>query len=180
MRCNCLPPSVCLDMLNTFTKLVKQRVFRQVLSAAASHECFNCDSLANTGHQACEFQPLWPGSWGVRQGEHALCAALPSSACLLWQVHICDFSRGWHDSSFTFRQDVDVINTLTRSLKCGTVWVNSFGAIDAAQPFGGACVRACLGLLYACAWLEADPYMTSQPNIFVSSDARVQAVRHRS
>ena len=34
-------------------------------------------------------------------------------------------------------QDIDVINTLTRSLKCGTVCVNSFGARDFAMPFGG-------------------------------------------
>ena len=34
-------------------------------------------------------------------------------------------------------KDIDVINTLTRSLKCGTVWGNTFGAQDVTMPFGG-------------------------------------------
>jgi acyl-CoA reductase-like NAD-dependent aldehyde dehydrogenase len=49
-------------------------------------------------------------------------------------------------TSPTVMQDVDVINTLTRSLKYGTVWVNSFGARDVAMPYGGG--RLCNVLTY--------------------------------
>ncbi|XWS68981.1 hypothetical protein CRYUN_Cryun04dG0140500 [Craigia yunnanensis] len=36
-----------------------------------------------------------------------------------------------------FTQDIDTANTLTRSLKVGTVWVNCYDVFDAAIPFGG-------------------------------------------
>lgn len=36
-----------------------------------------------------------------------------------------------------FAKDIDVINTLSRGLKSGTVWVNMYNAYDAAMPFGG-------------------------------------------
>lgn len=34
-------------------------------------------------------------------------------------------------------RDIDVINTLSRSLKSGTVWVNTYNIADNAVPFGG-------------------------------------------
>lgn len=34
-------------------------------------------------------------------------------------------------------QDVDVVNTLSRSVKAGTVWVNCYNVYDSAMPFGG-------------------------------------------
>ena len=36
-----------------------------------------------------------------------------------------------------FSQNVDTINTLTRALRVGTVWVNCYNLYDAAIPFGG-------------------------------------------
>ncbi|KAL0004169.1 hypothetical protein SO802_011730 [Lithocarpus litseifolius] len=36
-----------------------------------------------------------------------------------------------------FSQNIDTINTLTRALKAGTVWVNCYDVFDAALPFGG-------------------------------------------
>ena len=36
-----------------------------------------------------------------------------------------------------FSQNVDTINTLTRALRVGTVWVNCYNVYDAALPFGG-------------------------------------------
>ena len=36
-----------------------------------------------------------------------------------------------------FSQNVDTINTLTRALKAGTIWVNCYDIFDAALPFGG-------------------------------------------
>lgn len=36
-------------------------------------------------------------------------------------------------------KDVDVINTLSRGLKAGTVWVNNtYNSFDCGMPFGGA------------------------------------------
>ena len=35
-------------------------------------------------------------------------------------------------------KDVDVINTLSRGLRAGTVWVNTYNQYDAGMPFGGA------------------------------------------
>ncbi|KAK4598150.1 hypothetical protein RGQ29_015580 [Quercus rubra] len=36
-----------------------------------------------------------------------------------------------------FSQNIDTINTLTRALKAGTVWVNCYDVFDAALPLGG-------------------------------------------
>ncbi|KAL4639135.1 hypothetical protein ACB092_03G196000 [Castanea dentata] len=36
-----------------------------------------------------------------------------------------------------FSQNIDTINTLTRALKAGTIWVNCYDVFDAALPFGG-------------------------------------------
>ncbi|XP_030961193.1 aldehyde dehydrogenase family 2 member B7, mitochondrial-like isoform X1 [Quercus lobata] len=36
-----------------------------------------------------------------------------------------------------FTHNIDTANTLTRALRVGTVWVNSFDTFDAAIPFGG-------------------------------------------
>jgi len=36
-----------------------------------------------------------------------------------------------------FTQNIDTANTLTRALRAGTVWVNTFDIFDAAIPFGG-------------------------------------------
>ncbi|KAL2559734.1 Aldehyde dehydrogenase family 2 member B7 [Forsythia ovata] len=36
-----------------------------------------------------------------------------------------------------FTQNLDTANTLTRALKVGTVWINSFDTFDATIPFGG-------------------------------------------
>lgn len=36
-----------------------------------------------------------------------------------------------------FARDVDVVNTLTRSLRAGTVWTNCYNVFDSAVPFGG-------------------------------------------
>ena len=55
-----------------------------------------------------------------------------------------------------FAKDVDVINTLTRSLKCSTVWVNTYNTMDVAMPFGGArtaqemCLHVCCDCLHPC------------------------------
>eukprot|EP00877_Chromochloris_zofingiensis_P013807 jgi/Chrzof1/8680/Cz03g20090.t1 len=40
-------------------------------------------------------------------------------------------------ASGIFSKDVNTINTLTRGLKAGTVWVNCFNVFDSAVPFGG-------------------------------------------
>ena len=34
-------------------------------------------------------------------------------------------------------RDIDTMNTLTRGLRAGTVWVNCYNNFDAAIPFGG-------------------------------------------
>jgi len=36
-----------------------------------------------------------------------------------------------------FTKNINTANTLTRALRVGTVWVNSFDTFDAAIPFGG-------------------------------------------
>ncbi|XVE67953.1 hypothetical protein DITRI_Ditri09bG0029300 [Diplodiscus trichospermus] len=36
-----------------------------------------------------------------------------------------------------FTQNIDTVNTLTRALRVGTVWINCYDIIDAAIPFGG-------------------------------------------
>ncbi|KAK6920740.1 Aldehyde dehydrogenase domain [Dillenia turbinata] len=36
-----------------------------------------------------------------------------------------------------FSHNVDTINTLSRALRAGTIWVNCYNVIDAAVPFGG-------------------------------------------
>ncbi|KAM4120717.1 hypothetical protein ACJW30_03G153300 [Castanea mollissima] len=36
-----------------------------------------------------------------------------------------------------FSQNIDTVNTLTRALKVGAVWVNCYYVFDAALPFGG-------------------------------------------
>jgi len=40
-------------------------------------------------------------------------------------------------ASGIFGRDITTINTITRSLKAGTVWTNCFNVYDAAVPFGG-------------------------------------------
>lgn len=40
-------------------------------------------------------------------------------------------------ASGVYAKDVDVINTLSRSLKAGTVWVNCYNVYDQGVPFGG-------------------------------------------
>ena len=34
-------------------------------------------------------------------------------------------------------KNVDTINTVTRALKAGTVWVNAYGVLAPSAPFGG-------------------------------------------
>jgi aldehyde dehydrogenase (NAD+) len=34
-------------------------------------------------------------------------------------------------------KNVDTINTVTRALKAGTVWVNAYGVLTPSAPFGG-------------------------------------------
>lgn len=34
-------------------------------------------------------------------------------------------------------RDIDVVNTLTRALRAGTIWCNTYNQFDAAMPFGG-------------------------------------------
>uniref|UniRef100_A0A0D6R358 Aldehyde dehydrogenase domain-containing protein n=1 Tax=Araucaria cunninghamii TaxID=56994 RepID=A0A0D6R358_ARACU len=36
-----------------------------------------------------------------------------------------------------FSKNIDTVNTLSRALRTGTVWVNCYGVYDAAIPFGG-------------------------------------------
>lgn len=36
-----------------------------------------------------------------------------------------------------FARDLDVVNTLTRSLRAGTIWTNCYNVFDSAVPFGG-------------------------------------------
>ncbi|KAJ4850896.1 Aldehyde dehydrogenase 2 member B7, mitochondrial [Turnera subulata] len=36
-----------------------------------------------------------------------------------------------------FTRNMDTANTLTRALRCGSVWINCFDVFDAAIPFGG-------------------------------------------
>jgi aldehyde dehydrogenase (NAD+) len=40
-------------------------------------------------------------------------------------------------ASGVWAKDIDVVNTLSRGLKSGTVWVNLYNVYDAAMPFGG-------------------------------------------
>lgn len=40
-------------------------------------------------------------------------------------------------ASGVFTKNIDTVNTLTRALRVGTVWVNCFNVFDAAIPFGG-------------------------------------------
>lgn len=40
-------------------------------------------------------------------------------------------------ASGVFSNNLDTINTLTRALRAGTVWVNSYNLFDSAVPFGG-------------------------------------------
>lgn len=34
-------------------------------------------------------------------------------------------------------KNLDTVNTLTRALKAGTIWVNTFGILSPSAPFGG-------------------------------------------
>lgn len=36
-----------------------------------------------------------------------------------------------------FSNDLNTVNTLTRALRVGTVWVNTYDLFDATVPFGG-------------------------------------------
>lgn len=40
-------------------------------------------------------------------------------------------------ASGLWAKDIDVVNTVSRGLRAGTVWVNCYNVFDAAMPFGG-------------------------------------------